>query len=136
MYFEAYQKANLAAEKPVQTEYRVFAEITRELELASRDEATSIDRIKAAFRNSQLWLTLKVDLVSDQNQLDKETKAGLLALAIWIDKYNRGALTGKADLSPLIEINKYIMQGLSQANKTARATAPTAVRTAGAHIAA
>jgi len=119
MYFDAYKKATLAVEKPTQTEYRLFAEITRALELASVDSATASDRIKAAFRNSQLWQTLRLDLMSSENQLDQKTKAGLISLAIWIEKYNREALTGKASLAPLISINKNIMQGLSQANKAA-----------------
>lgn len=129
MYFEAYKKATLAIEKPAQSEYRIFAEITRELELATAEKSTTIDRIKAVFRNNQLWLTLKIDLMSDKNQLDKETKAGLISLAIWIEKYSGEALTGKSDLSPLIEINKNIMQGLFQSSKPAQTTAPIDMHT-------
>ncbi len=87
MYFEAYKKANLANENPAQTEYRIFAEITRELETANSNAGTTNDRINAVFRNSRLWLTLKADLVSSENHLNKETKAGLISLAIWVEKF-------------------------------------------------
>ena len=120
MSFNAYKQANLAVEKPTQTEYRIFAEITRELENALSSEAAPADRIKAAFRNSQLWLTLKTDLVSEHNKLDKNLKAGLISLAIWVEKESAKAIHGKIDLRPLINVNKDIMQGLSQSYKKAR----------------
>ncbi|MBL4906728.1 MAG: flagellar biosynthesis regulator FlaF [Sneathiella sp.] len=120
MYFEAYKKANLATENPTQTEYRLFAEITRELETANTRDTTFSNRINALFRNNQLWLTIQTDLVSDQNKLDKETKAGLFSLAIWVEKFSFPAMRTSADLEPLISINKQIMQGLSGAAKTAR----------------
>ncbi|MCG8493879.1 MAG: flagellar biosynthesis regulator FlaF [Sneathiellales bacterium] len=120
MYFEAYKKANLATETPAQTEYRLFAEITRELENANKEDANSKDRVNALFRNSQLWLTLKIDLMSDDNKLNTETKAGLISLAIWVEKFSAAAFRTKQDLMPLISVNKDIMQGLSNAAKTAR----------------
>ena len=120
MSFNAYKQANLAVEKPTQTEYRIFAEITRELEYALSSEAAPADSIKAAFRNSQLWLTLKIDLISEHNKLDRHLKAGLISLAIWVEKENAKAIHGKIDLRPLININKDIMQGLSQSGRPAR----------------
>ncbi len=123
MYFEAYKKANLANENPTQTEYRIFAEITRELETANSDAGTTNDRINAVFRNSRLWLTLKADLASSENNLNKETKAGLISLAIWVEKFTSPAMRTGVDLEPLISVNKQIMQGLADANRTARTDA-------------
>lgn len=120
MYFEAYKKASLASEHPTQTEYRLFAEITRELETANSEAGTTSDRINAVFRNSQLWLALKVDLMSEKNQLDNPTKAGLISLAIWIEKITGPAMKGGMDLTPFISINMQIMHGLSKASRTAR----------------
>ncbi len=117
MYFEAYKKANLSAEQPAQTEYRLFAEITRELELANKDGALPSTRINSLFRNSQLWLTLKADLVSEENGLNTETKAGLISLALWVERFTPTAMKGGVDLEPLISVNKDIMQGLSTAAK-------------------
>jgi len=120
MYFEAYKKANLANENPTQTEYRIFAEITRELETANSNAGTTNDRINAVFRNSRLWLTLKADLVSSENHLNKETKAGIISLAIWVEKFTGPAMRSGVDLEPLISVNKQIMQGLANASRTAR----------------
>lgn len=124
MHFEAYKKANMAVEKPTQTEYRIFAEITRELESAAPDTAEPTARIKAAYRNSQLWLTLKTDLMSEHNKLDKHLKAGLISLAIWVEKESIKAIRGNTDLLPLIEVNKDIMQGLSQSVRPVKKETP------------
>jgi len=120
MYFEAYQKANLATEQPTATEYRLFAEITRELEAANTDGATHTARVNALFRNSQLWLTIRVDLSSAENKLDFDTKAGLISLAIWVKRFTGPAMNSKLDLEPLISVNRQIMDGLSSAAKSAR----------------
>ncbi len=120
MYFEAYKKANQAVENPAQTEYRLFAEITRELETANSQAGSINGRINAVFRNSQLWLTLKADLASSENNLNNETKAGLISLAIWVEKFTNPAMRDGIDLEPLISVNKQIMQGLADATRTAR----------------
>lgn len=120
MYINAYKSATLASEHPTQTEYRLFAEITRELELANEASASSFDRVNAVFRNSQLWLTLKMDLMSKDNNLDKETKAGIISLAIWVAKYTTPAIKKGTDLLPLIDVNKQIMEGLAEASRQAR----------------
>jgi len=120
MYFEAYKKANLSVEKPALTEYRLFAEITRELETANTDDIPAGTRINALFRNSQLWLTIRTDLASAENKLDIETKAGLISLAIWVNKFTATALRNTADLEPLISVNRQIMQGLTEATKVGR----------------
>jgi len=126
MRYEAYKTANSATEKPIQTEYRLFAEITRELELAMSLTATANDQINAAFRNSQLWLTLRADLSSEHNHLAPQLKAGLISLAIWVEKHSLLAIHRKADLAPLIEVNKDIMQGLSKSGHRPRLQPSTA----------
>ena len=138
MYINAYKTATLASEHPTQTEYRLFAEITRELEIANEVSANSYDRVNAVFRNSQLWLTLQTDLMSDNNRMDKETKAGLISLAIWVGKYTTPAMKANVDLSPLIDVNKQIMEGLANASKEARrpATRNTASATDYAQLSA
>ncbi len=120
MYFEAYKKANLSTETPAQTEYRLFAEITGDLQKANKADTLKTDRVNALFRNNQLWLTLKIDLMSDDNHLNTEHKAGLISLAIWVEKFSAAAFRTTQDLMPLISVNKDIMQGLSNAAKTAR----------------
>jgi flagellar protein FlaF len=125
MYYQAYSKTNLLTETPAQTEYRLFAEITREMEIANSAGATPQSRINALFRNSQLWLTLKTDLCSEGNKLDTELKASLISLALWVDRFTAPAMRSGCDLAPIIAVNKQIMEGLSGAAKTARTARKT-----------
>ncbi|MBT3362002.1 MAG: hypothetical protein HN403_20450 [Rhodospirillales bacterium] len=41
------------------------------------------------------------------------TRAGIISLAIWVDKHSRKVLKREADLQPMIEVNRNIMEGLS-----------------------
>ncbi len=110
MSVAAYQKANQSTENPKQTEYRAFAIFTRALEEA--EEKGPVAVVKAVADNRQLWLTLQMDLASEENQLPLELRAQLLSIAIWVNKYSVGAMKSEASLEPLITVNKQIMEGL------------------------
>jgi len=110
MSVAAYQKANQNTENPKQTEYRAFAIFTRALEEA--EVGGPIATVKAVADNRQLWLTLQIDLASEENMLPLDLKAQLLSIAIWVNKYSVAAMKGEASLEPLISVNKQIMEGL------------------------
>ncbi len=61
--------------------------------------------------------------MSEENKLDMETKAGLISLAIWVEKYTAPSMRDVTDLEPLISVNKQIMQGLSGAARQSRTPA-------------
>jgi flagellar protein FlaF len=122
MYIDVYKKASIANESKRAIEYRVFAEITGELSKANLEDASPKSRINALFRNSQLWLTLEADLVSPNNGLDRELKAGLISLAIWVRKTTPTAMRKNEDLEPFISVNRQIMEGLMMAERNARQT--------------
>ncbi|WP_169567641.1 flagellar biosynthesis regulator FlaF [Sneathiella limimaris] len=115
MSVAAYQKANQSTESPKQTEYRAFAIFTRALEKAEAEGPVAV--VKAVADNRQLWLTLQVDLASEENKLPLELRAQLISLAIWVNKYSIPAMKGEAELAPLISVNKQIMEGLKPQNK-------------------
>lgn len=110
MSVAAYQKANQNTENPKQTEYRAFAIFTRALEEAEAEGTIAV--VKAVADNRQLWLTLQIDLASEENKLPLDLKAQLLSIAIWVNKYSVAAMKGEASLEPLIAVNKQIMDGL------------------------
>ncbi|WP_025898041.1 flagellar biosynthesis regulator FlaF [Sneathiella glossodoripedis] len=121
MSVAAYQKANQSTETPKQTEYRAFAIFTRALEEAEAKGPVAV--VKAVADNRQLWLTLQVDLASEENKLPLELRAQLLSIAIWVNKYSVDAMKGEASLEPLITVNKQIMEGL-RGSPTAQQEAP------------
>ena len=120
MYVDVYKKASLTNDSPRTTEYRLFAEITGELQKANNSEAPKTERIKVLFRNSQLWSTLQADLMLPSNEMGNELKAGLISLSIWVGKFTSATMSNDADLEPLISVNRQIMEGLMMAEKNAR----------------
>jgi hypothetical protein len=49
---------------------------------------------------------------ADDNQLPKEIRAGIISLAIWVNKETTLVMDGQTDLDPLISVNKSIIEGL------------------------
>ena len=111
MSVAAYQKANQNTESPRLTEYRAFAIFTRAMEEADRDEDT-MARIRAVAGCWRLWLTLQTDLLSEDNKLPDDLRGRLLSIALWVGRYSLKAMKGEAEVSPLVTVNKQIMDGM------------------------
>ena len=119
MSVNKYKAAQASTENPRQTEYRLFAEVTKAL-MSVREAATtkglrSQDFYKAVDWNRRLWLTLQMDLASNENRFPDSLKANIISIAIWVDKHSLTVLRGDANLEPLISVNRTIMEGLSSA---------------------
>ena len=115
MSVNAYLNNQRAAETSRQTEYRLFAEITRELIKAKeRHEKGEMDSfvLNAINRNVELWNVLMIDLVQPENQLPEALRAQLVSIALWVDRHSIAFRHGKATLDALIEVNRSIMGGL------------------------
>lgn len=112
MSLNAYQRTLKSTEDPRNTEYRLFAEITRDLMTAQNQQSAIAPLIEAVDRNRRLWIALAADCADDANMLPKETRASIISLSIWVQKYSRAVTRNQEDISPLIEINRTIMKGL------------------------
>jgi flagellar biosynthesis activator protein FlaF len=113
MSLQSYQSTQTITEGPRQTEYRLFALVTRALMDAEDKQIGDKDYYGAVDWNRRLWSTLQFDLAADDNLLPDELKAKLLSLAIWVDKHSSLALKGKVKVGPLISVNRSIMEGLA-----------------------
>lgn len=111
MSLHSYQKVQSGTEDPRKTEYRLFALVTKALMDAEKSDHTSL--VKAIHWNRRLWLTLQSDCAGDANRLPDPTRAGIISLAIWVDKHSRKVLKGEAQLRALIDVNRSIMEGLA-----------------------
>ena len=117
MSINKYKAAQASTENPRQTEYRLFAEVTKAL-MAVRDAAStrglkSPEFYKAIDWNRRLWLTLQMDLASNENRFPDSLKANIISIAIWVDKHSRIVLRGESSVDPLISVNRSIMEGLT-----------------------
>lgn len=123
MSINAYKRTLREIESPRQIERRILASITGRLEeFADRyDEAgSSFERItvlasglrKALTENQKFWQTLKYDLSEPGNALTPELRAGLLSLAIWVEKTTSSVFGGDAGVRALINVNANIVTAL------------------------
>lgn len=111
MSVQAYQATMKVTEDARQNEYRLFGMVTGALiEARNRDSERLIEAVDW---NRRLWLTLQMDLWSDDNGFRDELKAQLISLSIWVDKHSSKLLRGEAAIDPLIQINRMIMEGLA-----------------------
>lgn len=113
MSLNAYQRTLKTTENPRNTEYRLFAEITRDLMAAQARGVVDPGMVEALDRNRKLWIALATDCADDNNLLPKETRAAIISLSIWVQKYSRQVTREGEDISALIDINRNIMKGLN-----------------------
>ncbi|MCI4643277.1 MAG: flagellar biosynthesis regulator FlaF [Hyphomonadaceae bacterium] len=97
-------------------EYALFQQITHALQgVAEAETPEPAIWADAIDRNMKLWAILTVDLLSPENALPNETKAGLLSLANFVRQQSQKVLAGNEGLDDLIEVNQTIMGGMTPA---------------------
>ena len=113
MSLRAYQQATARSEKPRESEYRLFGQVTRALIEASRSTVDDLQtRIDAIDWNRRLWSALAHDCAQPENQLPAPLRAQIISLSAWVRRYSSEVMRGDEDFDALIEINRIMMQGL------------------------
>ncbi len=83
------------------------------LRAAQEKGAQSRERVEALFYLRRLWMIFLNDLRDPNNELPDQLRAGIISIGIWmnkeIDRVQRGPTS---DLTPMIEINELIRDGL------------------------
>jgi flagellar protein FlaF len=131
MSIAQYQTAQLHTASPLSVEIMAFQKITAALEQARVDAIQDLSAqplmamqrhvrmCEAVQQNTRLWLTLLEDLNSPANHLGSDLKSRLASLAATSVNHGRRVVAGKATLNLLIDINRAIVAGLTQARATA-----------------
>ncbi len=122
MSLKAYQKTLQTTDNPRNTEYRLFAQITRELMEAAKSGKRDRQLVEALDRNRTLWQVLANDCRHPDNKLPDELRASFISLSIWVTKHSSAVMRGEENVDDLIEINRTIMQGLAPQNTPGSAT--------------
>lgn len=115
MSLRAYQNTQRIVENSRETEYRLFGEVTGALIDVHKKGARGGPLVEAVDWNRRLWRTLATDCLDDRNQLPAEVRAKIVSLSLWVTKYSRRVTREGAEVTPLIEVNRSIMQGLGGA---------------------
>ncbi len=114
MSLQAYQQAATRAESPRDTEYRLFAQVTRALIEASKLDPMDVGgRADALDWNRRVWAAFASDCGNPDNGLPRALRASIISLSIWVGKHTSLVIRREDDFEPLIEINRMIMQGLA-----------------------
>ena len=127
MTVQAYQRSVSRAEEPRLTEYRLLGLVTQAL-IAARD----LDRLEFSRRaealdwNRRVWSAFATDCGAKGNALPDQLRAGIISLSLFVSKHSSEVLRDGADIEPLIDINRMIMQGLEQNAAMSSQPAPAA----------
>lgn len=114
MSLQAYQQAAQRAENPRETEYRLFALVTRSLAEASAADASDVGaRIRALDWNRRLWAVLANDCAKPENRLPEALRARIISLSLWVNRHTSAVARREAEFDLLIEVNRTVMQGLA-----------------------
>jgi flagellar protein FlaF len=96
-------------------EYRLFGQVTHALIEADKDNRSDFKKLMDALDwNRRLWSTLAVDCSSSANQLPATLRAQIISLSLWVSRFSSEVARSRGSLKPLIDVNRNIMQGLSQ----------------------
>jgi flagellar protein FlaF len=110
--YAAYGKVQAVTDSPRATERRLLGQVTAALIEASKDVQNVQRLYDAILWNKRVWDTFAYECAADDNQLPQEIRAGLISLAIWVNKETTLIMDGQTDLEPLISVNKSIIEGL------------------------
>jgi flagellar biosynthesis activator protein FlaF len=137
MSVHKYQTTHVQTAAPLSVEVMVFGRTTAALEQCSREAANGraadatqrVERhvrlCEAIYQNSRLWITILDDLVSPENRLPTDVKQRLASLGATSLTHGRKVLAGQASIQLLIDINRAILTGLSQARDGAHPAIPS-----------
>jgi flagellar protein FlaF len=114
MYEFAYNDVIEESHQKMRARERAALDRVIEMLRASQQKGPqSRERIDALFYLRRLWMIFIDDLKDPNNELSDQLRAGIISIGIWmmkeIDRV-RGGVTN--DLTPIIEINELIRDGL------------------------
>jgi len=113
MSIKAYQRAATQAEQPRDLEYRAFGQVTAGLVRVKEEKPPKPVVLDAIDANRRLWNVLSADCAAPGNQLPITLRGQIISLAMWVARYSSEVLRDGADVEPLIDINRVMMEGLA-----------------------
>ncbi len=112
MSIKAYQRAATQADQPRDLEYRAFGQVTAGLVRVKEEKPPMPVVLEIIDANRRLWNLLSADCSTPENQLPITLRGQIISLALWVARYSSEVLREGADVEPLIDINRAVMEGL------------------------
>lgn len=112
MSIKAYQRAATQADTPRELEYRAFGQVTAALVRVKEEQGSVAQVAEALDANRRLWSVLSADCSVPENQLPLTLRGQIISLALWVARYSSQVLREGAEIDPLIDVNRTMMEGL------------------------
>ncbi len=112
MSIKAYQRAATQADTPRELEYRAFGQVTAALVRVKEEQGSLAQIAEALDANRRLWSVLSADCSVPENQLPLTLRGQIISLAMWVARYSSQVLRDGAEIDPLIDVNRTMMEGL------------------------
>ena len=113
MSVDAYRRTKTIAASARETEHRLMSEITGQM-IGARDAGLTGSALTPALhRNREAWSLFSALCSSNENKLPDEIRAGIISLALWVDRFTTEVITGRDSIDALIEVNRTIIAGLA-----------------------
>ncbi|HRK63979.1 MAG TPA: flagellar biosynthesis regulator FlaF [Terricaulis sp.] len=112
MSIKAYQRAATQADTPRELEYRAFGQVTAALVRVKEEQGSLAQVAEALDANRRLWSVLSADCSVPENQLPLTLRGQIISLAMWVARYSSQVLRDGAEIDPLIDVNRTMMEGL------------------------
>lgn len=120
MSVQAYQRSVSRAEDGRSTEYRLLGQVTQALIEAKELDKFEFGRRAAALDwNRRVWSAFASDCGAEGNGLPDGLRAGIISLSLFVSRHSSAVLREGADIDPLIDINRTVMQGLEASMRQA-----------------
>jgi flagellar biosynthesis activator protein FlaF len=115
MSIKTYQRAATQADTPRELEYRAFGQATAALMRVKTEQLSLAQVAEALDTNRRLWSVLSADCSVPENKLPLMLRGQIISLAMWVGRYSSQVLREGADVEPLIDVNRTMMEGLGGA---------------------
>lgn len=102
------------AEDHRRLEHRAFGDVTAALARARDEKPPPAEIADALDANWRLWRVLSVDCAAPDNRLPLALRGKIISLAMWVARYSGEVLRDGADIGPLIDVNRSMMEGLRE----------------------
>jgi flagellar biosynthesis activator protein FlaF len=112
MTLKAYLRVQSIAETPRAMERRLLALVTGKLVAAREQNWTGAALVDVLHHNREMWQTFAAMCGTEGNGLPDELRAGIISLALWVDRHSSDVATGREPLDALINVNRMIGEGL------------------------
>lgn len=119
MSLNAYQRTRSIVDSPRATEHRLMSQVTGEMMTLRDAGATGAALLPALHRNREVWGTFSAACAAPGNGLPDGLRAGIISIALWVDRFTSDVVAGRDSIDELIDVNRSIIEGLVGENMPA-----------------